>query len=1110
MSGMLGEGLLGGMLLGDGSTDGTFAFGQAQAYIFNDKVFGQAQARILQTYFGFSQAQAQIKQTYRGFAQAQGYLQPRGFGQAQATIIAFDVNQHAQARARIKRTEFGFAQSNAWISERHWGLGQAQGTIYAVVPIAGQAQAYIFQDKLFGQAQGKIWYPAIQGYGQAQAQIKERYFGQAQALIDSSIKSSFGQAQGLVCRLDTFTRVTTFGLGTGYTWIEADTAFNAAEDSTYHIDGSKLINSPDINFDWDSYQIDSGIPDRATISFEFTTNSSFVDFPYLGVVFGTDYDSDLPSLVIYSNGDPDWFLSTDWGSGAGPDSVPITILPNKTYRAKLSYNEVGNIAAKVWDISGLEPDWQINGTIPNYNSANTDAWIDLYFAQDIVSFDNLQICAFEPFDVITTEYGFGQAAALIHRTQGYGQAQGYITNFTANGCAQAYVAWESGTAPFRDTFSRTTVSGLGSPRYLWTPINSEFDHPAATTVSLNGSKVVVPAGVEDSYYLGYTFGYHNTFEVEFNITSTAQLFEQFYYEFIIPGSEEILIRLWRGDTTGIISLEVYRGPSFVAGGTFGVGIGLYRILVRWHPNLLRTEIWKNGNFQTSSSGAVPMPNNFGNTNLLIRLIGAPTQSLAIFDSLYLDTGTFSHGLARAKIKREGNTRHAQAQARIKGIPKQPAQAQAFMFGLGYGIGNVQAIIDFNLTVGWGQAQAHISIRHYSFAQARARIKTQRWAWGQSQGFIKPRYSTGQSQGYIFALGSTRYGQTQARIKQTSYSFGQSQASINQVLATGQAQGLILSAIKSTCGQARAKIAYDERKGFSQAQAGIKSRSGVASGNARVLIATFGTQGYGQAQALIKKTIGFGQAQGWIFRTEAGYLVKYNNYILPGYLQSEALISEEGIYTTEVDKYDFSTFSEYTGLKNKLIEIELLVVDSTYGATKEQIQKASTMLRSSREDFVRLTLKRPDRYYLALTKSISTGQTAGRGEDKTRYKVTFEAKPWAYGTTRYELTGSIDTDNVNRTLSNGTWSPALVRVTGTNITVSGYTDTGDFTGFISASGTVNDLVIDSESYTATMGGVNRNDLMNNLDYQIYIGPGRTRFTTTGITEITIEYEDRWSL
>lgn len=1088
---MLGEGLLGDMLLGDGSGDITAGYGQAQAYIisFGVNKFAQAQGRILQIYFGFSQAQAQIKQTYRGFAQAQGYLQPRGFGQAQATIIAFDVNRHAQARARIKRTEFGFAQSNAWISERHWGLGQAQGTIYAVVPIAGQAQAYIFQDKLFGQAQGKVWYPAQQGYSQAEAYIRSGYFGQAAALIDSPIKPTFGQAQGLICRLDTFTRVTTFGLGTGYTWIEADSAFSAAEDSTYQVNGTKVINSPD-NFDWDSYQIDSGIPDRATISFEFTTNSSFIDFPYLGIVFGTDYDSDLPSLVIYSNGDPDWFLSTSWGSGSGPADAAVTILPSKTYRAKLSYNELGNIAAKVWDISGLEPDWQIKGTIPNYNSTNTDAWIDLYFGQDIVSFDNLQICTFEPFSLI--EYGFGQAAALIHRTQGYGQAQGYITNFTANGCAQAYIAWETGSDYFRDDFNRTTVRGLGSPRYLWEPAYSSVDHPAATTVSVDGTQVEIPpGGVRDSYRLGYTFGYQNFFEFEIFIDQV----EDSLFEFIVSGSPELIIRFRIEGASRYV--EVYKGSEVVIGGA-GVAVGnkVYKIQLRWSPAGFAFSEFVDGSLSSGASSGAAMPNNFGNTNMLIKLEGQATGTNRL-RFIYLDTGANFSGQARARIKKESNTRFAQAQARIKGIPKQVAQAQAFIFGLGSGIGNAQAIINFNLTVGWGQAQAHISTRHYSFGQASARIKTQRWVWAQAQGFIKPRLAYGQARASII------------RVSQEFITYGQAQATINRAQGIGQSQALIASALKSASGCARAKIGAAWYNA-GQSQALIRTFSGIGVGNARALIAAFGTQGYGQAKASIKRTIGFGQAQGWIFRTEAGYLVKYNNYILPGYLQSEALISEEGIYTTEVDKYDFSTFSEYTGLRNKIVEIELLVVDSTYGAAKEQIQKASTMLRSSREDFVRLTLKRPDRYYLALTKSISTGQTAGRGEDKARYKVTFESKPWVYGITRYELTGPIDTDNVARTLSNGTWSPAVVRVTGTNITVSGYTDTGDFTGFISVAGTVSDLVIDSESYTATMDGVNRNNLMNNLDYQIYIGPGRTRFATTGITNISVEYEDRWNL
>jgi hypothetical protein len=144
--------------------------------------------------------------------------------------------------------------------------------------------------------------------------------------------------------------------------------------------------------------------------------------------------------------------------------------------------------------------------------------------------------------------------------------------------------------------------------------------------------------------------------------------------------------------------------------------------------------------------------------------------------------------------------------------------------------------------------------------------------------------------------------------------------------------------------------------------------------------------------------------------------------------------------------------EVEGLENKIMTIGMRILESTYYAAKTQASLAYTMLRSARS-YARLYMFKTGKYYLAETKTISMEQTAGTGERSLPYQVEFEVRPWLYSDIVHRLTGTttLDTNDVNRTMLDGTWTPTRLTVTGTDITVSGYTPAGDFTGFISISG-----------------------------------------------------------
>lgn len=715
----------------------------------------------------------------------------------------------------------------------------------------------------------------------------------------------------------------------------------------------------------------------------------------------------------------------------------------------------------------------------------------------------------------------GQAQARILQTyNGYGQAQGWIA-YPKQMCgqAQAWICWT-------DDFNRTTTAGIDG-FWEWVPWDSDFANISESTFILDGSKLV--NSVEESNYDSYK----SLRKIPPNGTISFDIFIN--EEFVLSG----------GSWFGVVSGEDYTNDQFyfyvgsngtdILVGDFGslnayipyTTDGLYHAKFTYRENGdIGYKIWRDGD---------PEPDWLLTTNLFLEY-----GDYVTYDTIWIDFGwgdpniyvdniqvcipsqlpSYGFGQAQAQIISFNVNKFAQAQAIINQVLV-TGQSQGSILAIVYRRGQARARIKAT-SRRFGQARAKIkAINTTQFAQAQAVLNSAwgvgqaqaltrrfRWGWGQVRAVIIHRQSYGQAQAYIAAFGTYKVGQAQARIKQIYQGYAQSQAFINQSLRVGQARAVISSTKKLSYAQVRAKIKGQPRSlGQTQARILIKY---VGVGQAQALITSFNTIKCAQAQALIKRTIAYGQAQGWINRSDAGNLVKYNNYLLPGYLQSESLISEEGIYTAEVEKFDFSTLSEYTGLKNKFIDISMKVMASTYAEGKEQVHLAGTMLRSNRSDFVRLSLLRTDRYYLAKTVSIKTEQVAGRGERTTPYSVVFEARPWSYGIETHTLTGTIDTNNVGRTLSNGTWTPARVTLTGTNITVSGYTDAGEFTGFISVSGAVTNLVIDSELYTATINGVNRNDVMRNYEYQIYIGPGRTRFATTGVTEITVEYEDRWPL
>lgn len=242
-----------------------------------------------------------------------------------------------------------------------------------------------------------------------------------------------------------------------------------------------------------------------------------------------------------------------------------------------------------------------------------------------------------------------------------------------------------------------------------------------------------------------------------------------------------------------------------------------------------------------------------------------------------------------------------------------------------------------------------------------------------------------------------------------------------------------------------------------------------------------------------------------------YLCNYNSYVLPGYVQQESMDSSMNIANHQ-GSYSDGSFSEYTGLENKSLSVSLKVWEQDYLSCKKEVAKAATILRSKRNGFAPLYLQYTDRYYEAMTKSVKEDKVAGTSVKTLDYQVDFECRPWLTSTTSHTITGTgiLTTDDVSRTIDDGGWTPTTITVTGTNVTISGYTATGDFAGFTSISGAVTNMIIDTYNYESSISGINANDRMLWADYQLHVGPGKTSFAVTGASACSISYRDRWYL
>lgn len=242
-----------------------------------------------------------------------------------------------------------------------------------------------------------------------------------------------------------------------------------------------------------------------------------------------------------------------------------------------------------------------------------------------------------------------------------------------------------------------------------------------------------------------------------------------------------------------------------------------------------------------------------------------------------------------------------------------------------------------------------------------------------------------------------------------------------------------------------------------------------------------------------------------------YIITYNTYQLPGYAQAESDPNEMGV----ADHYAFGadgSFTQYTGLTNKQLKLDFRLWEPSYRACKDEYHRAVTILRTRREGFAPLYVDYTDRYFLAAVKTVSYNQDVSKSRHILDYSVEFDCSPWMISTSGHTITGAagtLTTDTVTRTFDQGGWTPAYAVVTGTNVTISGYTATEPMTGYVNISGAVTGFIVDTEFSQSFITASGTGDgYMRYKDYGIWVGPGKTSWAVTGASAISITYNDRW--
>lgn len=276
-----------------------------------------------------------------------------------------------------------------------------------------------------------------------------------------------------------------------------------------------------------------------------------------------------------------------------------------------------------------------------------------------------------------------------------------------------------------------------------------------------------------------------------------------------------------------------------------------------------------------------------------------------------------------------------------------------------------------------------------------------------------------------------------------------------------------------------------------------------------------------------------------------YIVKYNGYQLPGFLQNESLGSDMTTVEHSAQYADGQTV-EYTGLQNKSMSLTFRVWETDYATCKEQVQQAASIIRTARDTWAVLTINSTTRQYLAMATSIKMDKSVGSSPKILDYQVDFKCQPWLMSNSTYIIASGFRTDNDALTayneispaysyrMASGDWGgyEGIVQddADSTSIHVRDITHGGWSPLDISLSGvrhgaTIRAYQIDpvtgpTEYNTVTISGAHTwitlgsSDFsgdfayVDQVDFRTYAAPGPFYIVVSGVSHADIRYQNRW--
>lgn len=1035
-----------------------------------------------------------------------------GYSQAQARIISFGVNQSAQAQTFIAfRVGSGLAQ--AYTLHFTAELGTANSFGGNITPALdyqpatfqlAQAQGHIIVRNINGYGQTLAFIDKSKGLGQAQADIKQIYriFAQAQARLYSFNFPQFGQAQ---------TQIGSWNYGQAQAYLPG-IAFDAATFSTSSSFTHTPIGTP------------RGIVLLATGP---SSGGGISSVTYGGVSLTVVRQDALGSTALSQSGI--WFLGSNIPTG--PQTVALSGISGYSEWTVISFTAVRDIkvrdsngdaqpfgagvVSRTLSYAGLLSQAVIAGAPHNsgsaitgetqlaagghFNGAYWHGYQTVPSQSDFAAGLNVggsvycyTVAAFTQAEISTlSAYSQAQAKIKVFGVNQYAQAQAYVGHFqfaqaqadilaTSNkfGQALAYIGHfqpAQAQAMIVQTYqsyaqAQTYIghfkSGQAQARIIAFGVN-QF---AQANAFINAKLVFAQAQADiKQTYRGFA---------QANALIGTQVFAQaqakmnsFDYPQFGQANADIVTTYQKYGQAKAWIIP----PTVIANAQADIK-QTYRAYSNAKAWIIPPTVIAQANARIIVFGR----NDFAQANADIKAISFVSANAKA--QIHKSAG---YGLAQADILTSRNWARGQAKAYINN-KNVWGQAEAFI-SKSKGLGQAQADIKVK-AYGWAQANAHIKQTKFSgLAQATADIKQTYQYYGSAQALIDDRFGLGQASVVILRTENS-YAQALARIKQTYVPLAQAQSMIHiRYYVNAQAQARIHVRYNQS-GQAQAYINHFK---WAQAQARI-----LAFNVPRVGLA----QGYILANIYVPPITPSSD-----YHT---YLVRYNDYDLPGYAQEESYASIMSVNTYVAAYRDFS-LAEYIGLQNKSIDLRMRAWEPTYLQVKEKILRAATMLRSSK-GFAKLYIQKPDAYMLALVQKISIQKDVTQSNRILDYIVSFEAKPWIISNETFEFSGTFSIITTGRTLDDGGWTPTILTVSGTNVVISGLTEYGQDTGTIEISGTCTNLVIDTEQFTATENGVNKNSIVVTKNYALYVGPGETTFTITGATSCTIQYQNRWNL